>query len=153
MTGPIDFASRIARAETYFQVLQAALTGTWIDAYERYQTSTDRIVSGLVLVHPGWLEDASDGLPDLRGPRLFRSGPGHACQSQLVWGYSCSGSPLEVDHMFPFALGGPTRPDNGLTLCREHNRAKGHDVHLIPWETYDFPWLADQVEQVRRRLA
>lgn len=54
--------------------------------------------------------------------------------------------------MFPFALGGPTRPDNALILCRVHNRLKGHDVHLLPWESHEFRWLGEQVSKVAARL-
>lgn len=60
---------------------------------------------------------------------------------------------MHVDHRFPFALGGPTIPENALFLCREHNMLKGHDVHLNAWNESEFTWLdfvVSAVEASRR---
>lgn len=149
---PIDFASRVNETRSYFETLSSALAGSWGEAFEEYLGSQRNVIRGLILIHPSWLEDRQEGLPDVRGPRRFSSGPGPQCQSLVLWGYPCTGSPMEIDHMFPYGLGGPTRADNGLTLCREHNRLKGHDIHLLPWESFNFPWLDDSIDKVHARL-
>ena len=83
-----------------------------------------------------------------RGPRQFaaaRRPAGVGCQSVLVWGYECpihaSASDLELDHGWPFALGGQSAPSNGVWLCRLHNRAKSHDVHNYDWPMLWPSWL------------
>lgn len=153
VTTLIDYAARVGRGRLYFERLRAAMTGTWHEALASYVESDDRVLDGLVLIHPVWLEDAGDGLPDIRGPRAFaHKAHGEICRAPLVWGYSCPGTAMEIDHMFPYGLGGPTRADNGLVLCREHNRLKGHDVHLLPWQSYDFPWLDEQIAKMRARF-
>ena len=153
MSTDIDYAARVERGRMYFERLRAAMAGTWHEALARYSDSDDRVLDGLVLIHPSWLDGMGDGLPDTRGVRAFGyQAEAGACRAMLVWGYPCDGTALEIDHMFPYGLGGPTRPDNGLVLCREHNRLKGHDVHLLPWESYQFPWLQEQVAKTQVRL-
>ncbi len=148
----VDLAARVEVGRQYFALLGASLQGNWQDLYANYLADGRLVLLGLVLIHPVWLEGLAEGQEDIRGPRGF--GPASiwlGCQARLIWGYDCNGGPLETDHMFPYGLGGPTRADNGLVLCQEHNRLKGHDVHLIPWEAYGFPWLDDQVARMRAR--
>lgn len=153
MISSVDFAARVERARGYFERLRAALDGTWDEAHARALDSDDPVLDSLVLIHPAWLDGLHQGLPDVRGRRDFTfSAEGEVCQAPLIWGYSCDGTVMEIDHMFPYGLGGPNRPDNGLILCREHNRVKGHDVHLLPWDSYGFLWLEEQVTKVRQRL-
>lgn len=141
---PEVLAARIDTGRRYFETLRKVLPLSWEDCHRDFLRSRDTLL-GLALIHPWWFEEAGH---DPRGPRSFFTHRHGTCQSQLLWGYGCDGSPIEVDHLFPYGLGGPTRPDNGIELCREHNRLKGHDVHLIPWETYKFGWLSQQAEAV-----
>lgn len=68
------------------------------------------------------------------------------CASEELWGYACPfDGPMHVDHLFPYGLGGPTHPANAVYLCRDHNLAKGHDVHLHPWTVNWFTWLAAEI--------
>jgi hypothetical protein len=39
--------------------------------------------------------------------------------------------PFEVEHVFPAALGGPTRPDNLALACRACNARKGDAVEAV----------------------
>lgn len=43
--------------------------------------------------------------------------------------------------MFPYSLGGQTVAENRITLCQWHNRLKGSDVHLYPWELPLGSWV------------
>lgn len=152
VTGSVNYAARVERGRLYFERLRSAMSGTWHEAFARYSNSDD-VLDALVLVHPTWLDGTDEGLLDVRGPRTFGyKADGEACRAIIIWGYGCLGTGIEIDHMFPYGLGGPTKPENGLVLCREHNRLKGHDVHLLPWESYTFPWLDEQIAIVRARL-
>ena len=151
----VDFVRRIEAGREYFEALDLAFTVGWREAFSAYSGSGQPVTLGLALVHPEWFEDqAVRPGGDIRGPRGFplRAQKSGSCQAEVLWGYQCARVPLEVDHLFPYSLGGPTRPENGVLLCVSHNRLKGHDVHLLPWETYRFPWLAEQVEAAASRL-
>ena len=57
---------------------------------------------------------------------------------------------LEIDHLVPFAQGGPTSIDNLQRLCKHHHRLKTTGrATLTRWETADGPrfgWLARTAE-------
>lgn len=148
----IDFEERIQAGRQYFIALARVFETTWTKAYDTYAAEGRPVTLALALLHPAWLEGESMGHRDLRGPRAFASSASTGgCQADLLWGYECAGRVLETDHMFPYALGGPTRADNALILCRDHNRLKGHDVHLIPWNSYQFPWVGEQLNAMKSR--
>lgn len=43
---------------------------------------------------------------------------------------------MELDHMFPYSLGGSSREENFQTLCRSCNLAKGNSIYSInTWPT------------------
>jgi hypothetical protein len=84
---------------------------------------------------------------EIQGPRSFEAAPlleGAPCEAERIWGYRCD-LPLEYarqqDHLFPYALGGPTEARNRLTLCSWHNQVKFVDIHLFPWEEGEPLWL------------
>lgn len=149
----IDFSARIEQGRLYFETLGLMFRqASWDDAHDLHVAGGSQRASALALIHPAWLE--TEDFSEIRGSRSFGfEAMGESCQAPLIWGYSCPNSAIEVDHMFPYSLGGPTRADNGLLLCRDHNRLKGHDVHLIPWERYSFPWLADQLAAIGARVS
>jgi hypothetical protein len=59
-------------------------------------------------------------------------------------------SGLEIDHLVPFAQGGPTSIDNLQRLCKHHHRLKTTGrATLTRWETTDGPqfgWLPRTAE-------
>ena len=77
-----------------------------------------------------------------------------ACQSRVLWGYACPfEGALEIDHLFPYGLGGPTRRENAMVLCAQHNRMKAHDIHVLPWEAIGlWQWIDGQVERMAHQL-
>lgn len=143
---------RLRAAHQYFAKLNAALQSGWEPLFAEYTAGTLAFCETLVLVHPVWLEDAVSVPPRRRVRSFSQAIPSYErCGSGLLWGYECPfEQQLEVDHLFPWSLGGPTLPGNALYLCRNHNRAKAHDIHLIPWEdSAHFLWLDDEVQAVR----
>ncbi|MFJ2520480.1 hypothetical protein ACIOWF_16030 [Cellulosimicrobium cellulans] len=142
---------RITSAHRYFRCLRDAMETGWDRLYSRHHDGQSSTSESLVLVHPVWLEQSGRTTPSRAARGFQRRVPNfEVCASPVLWGYDCpNGTGLEVDHLFPYALGGPTVFTNALYLCGDHNRAKGHDVHLIPWEQTDrFSWLADEIESV-----
>jgi hypothetical protein len=74
------------------------------------------------LVHPDWYEDLeAEGSPNsVRGKRTFGDVTRDAdCEAKFVWGYPCpfGDTRVQIDHLFPYSLGGPTVPGNGVWLC------------------------------------
>ena len=152
-------AARVACGRQYFEDLNSALSGPWIIASERLAElaesgSANRL---LPLLHPEWLPSV-ESQRRAQGPRGVPLLPGlHSrCQSDLLWGYSCPfDDGLELDHLFPYALGGPSSTDgNAIVLCCQHNRMKAHDIHLLPWEDESrWNWVSAQVERMSRLVA
>lgn len=149
---PAALVSRIESAERYFRYLRSAMNGVYPELLAKYDEGGMPILEALVLINPVW-NDLGPGQAGRQ--RSFRNSPPpyERCASSVIWGYECPFEQiLEVDHLFPFALGGPSRPENSIYLCREHNRAKGHDVHLIPWEAHGaFAWLPEEISTARLR--
>jgi hypothetical protein len=58
---------------------------------------------------------------------------------------------MEIDHLFPYSLGGPTIAVNAIYLCRRHNLGKSVDIHLIPWEE-GFPWVDGILNNLATKL-
>lgn len=94
----------------------------------------------------------------IRGSRAFPYAPypvGDHCWSHLVWGYSCPRKDgLQLDHQWPYSLGGPSSVENGIWLCRMHNRAKSDDVHLYVWPTDTWPsWVTRRIALIARAMS
>ena len=145
---------RYRSAERYFRFLSESRRLPWVALYGQYEDGQLDLPELATLVHPQWTTDFSV-VTRRRQHRAFSQGVGnhHVCASEELWGYTCPfDSPLQVDHRFPWALGGPTCTSNALYLCRDHNLAKGHDVHVLAWRQYEFDWLVDEVEEIAMRL-
>jgi hypothetical protein len=147
-----ELSRRIEQARIYVQQLALMASTSWRHLYADYLDRTLTFPRSLVLIHPAWYQhiDATDSV---RGNRTFAlSSAGRTCQSEEVWGYRCpfSNPAIHVDHMFPYAFGGPTEPDNAAWLCRYHNLAKGSDFHLLPLERVTTPWFDRVLTRVKR---
>jgi hypothetical protein len=153
-----DFENRIACTQEYLQCL-ADFYGQrrqWEDDYRRIDEES--LAVRFVLLHPfHYDEDNTDKKRcEIRGGRRFPFKPQVAeggCAAKLLWGYSCplEGTNLQVDHEFPYSLGGPTDPRNRLILCDMHNRLKSSDLHVYPWEKGEPKWLRDILDKIARK--
>jgi hypothetical protein len=109
----------------------------------------------LVLAHAEWYAELEiEGLPSsVRGPRTF--GPvlrDAQCQAESVWGYPCPfpAGRCQIDHLFPYSLGGPTVPENAVWLCGFHNGTKGAEFHMLDLARVSARWLPDIVARIER---
>jgi hypothetical protein len=146
--------ARVERGAQYFIALSRAFQSSWRQVREGIERDNElRSATELLpLLHPEWLNSLAQR-EAAQGRRAFPGTPARSarCQSSLLWGYSCPfDAPLEVDHLFPYTLGGPsTSHGNSLVLCREHNRMKAHDIHVLPWEVDAlWAWIPGQVQWV-----
>ncbi len=128
---------------------------TWLERHVAATVGSDSATS-YALIHPTVAPVPTMRWEEHRGRRAFASArrpAGGKCQSLLVWGYECPlRSPvaeLEMDHAWPFSLGGQSVPSNGVLLCRLHNRAKSHDVHNYDWPEMWPSWLLLMLSAVR----
>ena len=147
-----NFAERVERARRYFELLSQTIElDQWEDLSRRFDAGQLPDWESTVLIHPVWCEHLDQTTPS-RSRRTFQfvASKVQRCESRRIWGYDCtSNDPLQIDHRFPFALGGPTVPENAIYLCRLHNQIKGHDVHLNRWEPDEFSWLPTEIAAVR----
>jgi hypothetical protein len=153
------FCVRHAAALEYLTMLQRSLQMEWTGGLDEFNES-GALVLGFALIHPAHYSDVLE-IEAVLGPRIFAPeiAQGRAtCGSALLWGYHC---PLEIgtdntivgDHLFPYALGGPTVPANKILLCARHNSLKGCDVHVFPWERRAEPeWLRPLLARIAMRL-
>lgn len=56
----------------------------------------------------------------------------------------------EIDHMWPWALGGPTVLSNSIRLCRFHNATKSSGIEHFPWNG-SLEWIPLTLQQVATR--
>ena len=148
----IDFEGRINASFRYHTFWVKSLRLSWLDAYsEVISNSQYGIAELLTLIHPKWYEDL--GISEKSSPRVksnFDTARTSAlCRSNEIWGYDCpySQTQIEIDHIFPYSRGGSTSNDNAMYLCKEHNRAKSNDVHLLPWEKFiEVDWIRIQFD-------
>lgn len=149
-------ARRIVAAHEYLRYLRAPASASWSDLYVRYSQGGMPLAEAMTLLDPQWLPDGILRL-EAQGPRTFPDlGLSDAtCGSAVIWGYPCDLvhlSRTQFDHLFPYALGGPTVAANRLRLCEVHNRVKGTDVHLFPWELGEPTFLTDQLARLARLI-
>ena len=144
------------RGEAYADALGRMRTQHWTEFDERFSADGYRSPAALILVHPEWYGGNSTfgRTCPVRGDRSYKMlhpPAGTECGSLELWGYACpiSGQPLQPDHRFPFALGGPTVPTNAIWLCAPHNAAKSADWHLEDREPAQIPWFLSVLEAIR----
>ena len=140
-------ATRFDAARSYLFALHNAAGLGWSARYEQFLEAKSSLPEGLALAHPSWLPSGASR-SNIYGPELFETSTAvHrvGCESARLWLYECPfvASGLQGDHVFPRSLGGPTLAANLLSLCPLHNRLKGPDVHLYPWEEGEPSWLRD----------
>jgi hypothetical protein len=150
---------RFETAKRYLLLLKKSFYRRWDESYLVAVQSNDWLML-LALVHPDhYRVEVFGDRPgcQIRGPRSFAREAGMgglACASDQVWGYACQcredDQLLRADHLFPYALGGPTEAANKVYLCRFHNDLKGCDIHCYPWERGEPSWLHAVVKRVAR---
>jgi hypothetical protein len=145
---------RIAHARRYIEALEWSQGVRWPEEYQRYVAGNLEVEEAVALAHP--MHYGPNSPERVRGQRSFGGEPGlsaRPCGAERLWGYTCPRiheSALAADHLFPYALGGPTLGTNKLYLCSFHNQVKTSDIHLYPWEEGEPPWLAATLKLVHR---
>lgn len=139
----------------YVQELGDLLQLSGRDRLKRLLEPETVLMHRLARIHPrvwGVMSPADLGQPDPRGPRRFpaaRPSQISSCEaSRLTPGSVCSlpWSECQLDHVWPYSLGGPTVPGNRAVLCATHNQIKAAFVLLTP----DAP--PDWLEPLETRL-
>ena len=154
-------AHRYGSAMSYHQFVaehEGAAVYGWLALADTAMAVSD-LPLALALVHPRVAPVDREIWDEVRGRRNFRYSPsrrGQTCWSHLVWGYTCpyTSMPLQLDHAWPFAYGGPADITNAVWLCSVHNRAKSDDVHAYAWADGSLPdWLRIRLQRLRRLVA
>lgn len=147
-----EILDRIELGRRYMDLLAAPPYASWAEGYARMQLGELDVLEAILLAHPFWLRDPSRQ-ELIQGRRQFpRTRVSHIarCRADAVWGYGCQlDEPIQFDHRFPYAFGGPTTAENRLPLCRLHNASKGSDVHLFPWRDELPGWLRPQLSRMK----
>ena len=140
-------------AHAYLQALARPRWSTWTEGKTMLDEGALTVPEAMALIHPA-MWDVVGQRQFVQGDRRFKMGPHQrqgACQAIRVWGYACDlprDENLQLDHGFPYSLGGPTDPANCLILCALHNAMKGSDVHQFPWELGAPAWLNAVVTRI-----
>lgn len=149
-----DPKARISWTESYLVALQESLQQSWEweASFALYCRGELTLVRAVALVHPAHYEGLAK-MEVICGPRNFPGEVGQArmeCRAELLWGYRCplSRPKIVLDHLFPYALGGPTIAENKLLLCDTHNLMKGSDLHVYPWERGEPSWLKSRLTSI-----
>ena len=143
----LTYARNVVRCEDIMPMV-------WLARCEKARGEGD-LPLALALIHPRSAPLTEQRWKGLRGARfgfLYRS-PYEHCMATQVWGYSCplTEEALELDHAWPYALGGRSTSDNAVWLCKCHNRAKSSDVHCYHWSAGALPeWLGDLLRRMER---
>lgn len=152
-------AFRVGEGERYLVALEELETRRWEDLYHDYVKGSLSLPQKLALIHPRYYREREEACGfSVRGDSLFARNDDHyrmSCDAVRVWGVPCQLSRYEsvqADHFFPHSLGGPTIPENRLSLCPLHNQLKTNDVHFFAWESGEPEWLARLLERIRRLL-
>lgn len=150
---------RFSGAFSYLQLVNE-LEGISVDTWKIRHMDARALRSlpeALALINPIVAPISRDDWTRCVGPRSFnivRPRSTH-CASRVVWGYECPQVRVghQIDHFWPYSLGGRSVVENGLWLCEIHNRAKSDDVHFYAWEEGRFPsWLSITLAHVESRL-
>jgi hypothetical protein len=144
--------------ERYVQALARMASSAWKDLHGEYRDGLLDEAERLVLIHPSWYHglETEGRASSIRGPRAFTRGRTTGkCQSEGTFGYSCPFGlvAVQLDHVFPYALGGPTSSDNGAWLCDFHNQCKGHDFHSLDLYSVGSNWFDHVLMRVEAIVA
>ena len=124
--------------------------------------SMEKIPIYLALIHPFFYTNAdgnniSESLhpphPRNSKPSLPTENRHHICQiSTLLPSAVCPWrnvpTTIELDHKWPYSLGGPSTLDNRLELCKDCNKNKSSSFNLYPTNRGIPRWLSDRVQQL-----
>ncbi len=144
---------RWRNAQDYLHRLDSLQATGWSRLYAGHRTNQLDHVGQMLLIHPIWRPDAITA-EAIQGPRAFYAPPSNAggrCNAELLWGYKCpllATRTFHADHVFPYWAGGSTIGSNRLLLCDVHNRMKGGDLHIYPWELPTPDWVYDQISRL-----
>ena len=137
----------------YLESTKSFSAEMWFEEFLTFQKSLSPLWLGMALIHPRWYNQRISQ-SSICGPRRFSIGVSvsTACDSRALWGYQCqSAVSAEIDHVFPYSLGGPTDIDNAKYLCSLHNQMKGQDIHVYPWELEPV-WLGRHLAKIKDHL-
>ena len=114
----------------------------WVFTYEEATAAQD-VPTLIALLHPmhyvkGDGSNIASALtpPHIRAEPKIRIPHARGCQiSDLVSGIHCGRLATQVDHKFPFALGGANLAENYVFLCAICNQMKSTSVLHFDWQS------------------
>ena len=157
MNPEFEVSERREWGRRYAEALNRVQDHSWWELKDQFDQGSLGPIEALVLVHPDWF--LGNGRDDclVRGASKFAGGAesGSPCQSEVIWNYQCPlvGSKPHRDHLFPWALGGPTTPTNIIWLCPTHNLAKGPDWHVVVAPIQSFRWFPETLDKVETLIS
>jgi len=138
---------------------------TWLSKHDwgTILNEDKKIPIFLALVHPDFYKDPQGNNislhlepphpPSDKKPKLPEDNREFICQlnvllPEAVCPWKNVGVTIDLDHKWPYSLGGPSELDNRLELCSNCNRHKSSSFNLYPTNRGIPTWLSDRVEQL-----
>ena len=122
----------------------------WLDLYNKIHPPNidSNIAIAMVLIHPSF-EDVRE-----KSRSGFKAHLSGLCElGRLIHGADCPNIAVEMDHIFPYSLGGVTRDVNRADLCKSCNRGKSNTVvGYFPWDGKVPDWVIEEVWATRKRI-
>lgn len=128
----------------------------WVFGYQEALERDDNPML-MSLLHPRhYMDGRGQDVAKLLVPKHARGGVGIdipigvQCQvGHIVSGLDCRRVADQVDHRFPFSLGGANTPDNYVFLCEVCNQMKSTSVLHFGWD--ELPrWASVRLQQLHR---
>jgi hypothetical protein len=150
---------RLQEARDFLRILHQTFEMEWRELFP-LASSHENWFFRMAAIHPKHYQDyiqiTGENCP-IRGQRRMTVDGGvigEGCRCDVLWGYCCDfgRSALHADHLFPYSFGGPSNGQNKVFLCEFHNRAKGSDIHLFPWENGEPGWLLPLLKRIDSNL-
>ncbi|MDH5401957.1 MAG: HNH endonuclease [Candidatus Heimdallarchaeota archaeon] len=149
--------------ENYIKQLNNLPVENWENLYNKFNKNKNDLVSLMILIHPENYNHLIKipGISDPRGNRYFDNTVfsidrnQNKCDSIKIFGYICplknsDENKINIDHLWPFSLGGPTEVSNGIFLCKIHNNFKHNDIHNIDENLLlNFTWLEELLSKIK----
>jgi len=148
-----EIQNRISCGEKYHLTVDSFLSNySFLDLYAKWDLLNN--IEKHAAINPNLYEDIT--MSEVLGNRSFSTDitrKATKCMAEFIWGYPCvfENRELQADHLFPYALGGPTVSNNLLVLCDRHNQAKSHDIHLYNWSEERI-WLRELASRIAKIL-